>query len=355
MASHLVNRSMRATGSVATAVAAVVLAAGVLSAPASAQPSAAGQPPTTTSQAAQQVQDLMHQAEQLTQDVKKAEDDRAAKQADADRANADAARASQAANQARATEERYRTQVDALANASYQGAQFSKVSALLLSQSPGEFLDRASTLDALAKDDNDAVAKLSAALAQAQSADQQAQDASARATQALADAARIEDDLHHKQADMQAQVALAQQRFRQLSAADQALLHGGGVTNYPAPAGSGPAFDAVRAALSRQGDPYVWGATGPSTFDCSGLMQWSYKQAGINIDRSTYSQVTDGRAVTASQLQPGDLIFYYSDDSHVAMYVGNGLAVHAPTTGDVVKVMNYQTIGSVNAIRRIVG
>jgi cell wall-associated NlpC family hydrolase len=333
-----------------TAVAAAVAAlTGITSSPAIAQP------PTTTSEAAQQVQDLMHQAEQLTQDVKKAEDDRAAKQADLDRANSDAAHAEQVANEARATEQRYRTKVDALTNASYQGAQLNKLSALLTSRSPAEFLDRASTLDALAKDDNDAVSALSAARAQADSANKQAQDAQARAAQAVSDAARIETDLHRKQADMQAQIATAQQRYNQLSAADKALLHGGGITNYSVPPGTGPAAAAVQAALSRQGDAYVWGATGPTTFDCSGLTQWSYKQAGISIDRSTYSQVTDGRAVSAGDLQPGDLIFYYSDNSHVAMYVGNGLAVHAPESGDVVKVMNYQSIGRVNAIRRIVG
>jgi peptidoglycan DL-endopeptidase CwlO len=345
VASHLVKRSMRTA--VAAAIAATLTAASVT--PATAQP------PTTTSEAAQQVQDLMHQAEQLTQDVKKAEDDHAAKQADLDRANADAAHAEQEANAARVTEDQYRSKVDALTNASYQGAQLNKLSALLTSQSPSEFLDRASTLDALAKDDHDAVTALSAALEQAQAADRQAQDAQARAAQAVADAMRIENDLHRKQADMQAQIARAQQRFNQLSAADKALLHGGGVTNYSVPPGTGPAAAAVQAALSRQGDAYVWGATGPTTFDCSGLTQWSYKQAGISIDRSTYSQVTDGRAVSASNLQPGDLIFYYSDNSHVAMYVGNGLAVHAPETGDVVKVMNYQSIGQVNAIRRIVG
>lgn len=344
MASYSGKRSMRAV----VAVAAVAALAAITAAPAVAQPA-------TTSSAAQQVQDLMHQAEQLTQDVKKAEDDHAAKQAELDRANADTARAEQAASQARATEQQYRTKVDALADASYQGARLDALSVLLTSRSPSDYLDRASTLDALAKDDNDAVSALSAALAQAESADRQAQDAQARAAQALADATQIETDLHHKQADMQAQIAAAQARFNQLSAADKALLQGGGITNYSVPPGTGPAAAAVQAALSRQGDPYVWGATGPTTFDCSGLMQWSYKQAGITIDRSTYSQVTDGRAVSADQLQPGDLIFYYSDDSHVAMYVGNGLAVHAPTTGDVVKVMNYQSIGQVNAIRRIVG
>ena len=119
--------------------------------------------------------------------------------------------------------------------------------------------------------------------------------------------------------------------------------------------GTGKAAEAVSAALSKQGSSYVYGAKGPSTFDCSGLMQWAYKQAGISIGGSTKSQVSEGRSVSASQLKPGDLIFYYSPVSHVSMYVGNGKAVHAPTEGDVVKVDDYQDIAEVTSIRRIAG
>jgi peptidoglycan DL-endopeptidase CwlO len=344
VASSLLKRSIRGALA-ATAVAAV----GVTSAPAFADPN-------TVSDAAKQVQDLMHQAEQLTQDVKKAEDDHAAKQVELDRANGDAVHAEQVANQARGGEQAVQGKVDALTNASYQGARMSKLSALLVSQSPSDFLDRASTLDALAKDNNEVITQMSAAVRQAESADTQARDARARAAQAEADAGRIEADLHQKQADMRAQIANAEQRFNQLSAAERASLQTNGQTNYvPSAPASGAAAVAVQAALSKQGAPYVWGATGPNSFDCSGLTMWAYMQAGVTIGRSTYSQVTYGRAVSVSQMQPGDLIFYYSDNSHVAMYVGNGKAVHAPTSGDVVKVTDYQYIGTVNAVRRIVG
>jgi cell wall-associated NlpC family hydrolase len=334
----------------ALAATAVVATVGITAAPAVADPL-----PNTASEAAKQVQDLSHQAEQLDQAVKKAEDDHAAKQADLDRANADAARAGQVATQARAEEAQFRGQVDAFTNASYQGARLNKLSALITSQTPSDFLNRASALDALAKDNNDAITKMSAAVTQANSADKQAQDARGRATQAEADAARIQGDLQQKQSALQVQIGQLQARYNQLNAADQAALNGGGQTDYQAPAGTGAASAAVQAALSRQGDPYVWGATGPNSFDCSGLTMWSYQQAGVTIGRSTYSQVTDGRSVSASELQPGDLIFYYSDNSHVAMYVGNGMAVHAPTEGETVKTAPYQNIGQVNAIRRIVG
>lgn len=94
---------------------------------------------------------------------------------------------------------------------------------------------------------------------------------------------------------------------------------------------------ALRAALGKQGDPYVWGAAGPSSFDCSGLMMWAYKQVGVNIPHYTVAQFHAGRHV--SHPQPGDLILFYPPSlHHVGMYIGNGLMLHAPHTGDVVRV-----------------
>jgi cell wall-associated NlpC family hydrolase len=93
---------------------------------------------------------------------------------------------------------------------------------------------------------------------------------------------------------------------------------------------------AVRAALSRLGKPYVWGATGPNQFDCSGLVQWSYHQAGIQLDRTTYAQINAGVPVPRSQIQPGDLIFPHS--GHVQMAIGNGLVVEAPHAGATVRI-----------------
>nr|WP_307850124.1 NlpC/P60 family protein [Saccharopolyspora sp. HNM0986] len=347
MASHRLKRTMRG----ALAASAVAAAVSMTSAPAVADP----KPPESASEAAKQVRELSHQAEALTEDYKKAEDDHNAKKAELDRSTAEAGQAEQVANQARAEEERFRGQVDKMTAASYQGARLNKLSALLVSKSPNDFLDRASALDVLAKDNNDAIKQLSAAVHQAESAQQRAQDARGRAAQAEADAARIQGEIGKKKADMDAQIAKVKQQYSQLSSADQDSLTGGGQTDYVGPGGSGKAAEAVTAALSKQGSSYVYGAKGPSTFDCSGLMQWAYKQAGISIGGSTKSQVSEGKSVSASELKPGDLIFYYSPVSHVSMYVGNGKAVHAPTEGDVVKVDDYQDIADVSSMRRIAG
>ncbi|MGP4017232.1 NlpC/P60 family protein [Saccharopolyspora sp. 5N708] len=311
--------------------------------------------PDNASDAAKQVRDLQHQAEQLVEDKKKAEDDHDAKKAELDRANQEAVQAEGVANQARAEEERFRGQVDRLTHASYQGARLNKLSALLVSETPDDFLDRASALDVLAKDNNDAVKALASATEQAETAERTAQDARNRAVQAEADAARIAEDLKQKTEAMQDQIDKVQERYAELSGEDQDSLLTDGETGVGSIAGAGAAVAAVNAALGAQGSPYVWGAKGPSSFDCSGLMYWAYKKAGVTIGGSTKTQVTEGHSVSASQLKPGDLIFYYSPVSHVAMYIGNGKAVHAPTTGDVVKVTDYKKIGSVTAIRRVAG
>ncbi|HEX5256400.1 MAG TPA: C40 family peptidase [Mycobacterium sp.] len=104
---------------------------------------------------------------------------------------------------------------------------------------------------------------------------------------------------------------------------------------------------AVRAALSRLGRPYVWGATGPDQFDCSGLAQWSYAQAGIHLDRTTYQQINDGIPVPRSQVRPGDLVFPHA--GHVQLAIGNNLVVEAPYSGASVRISR---LGNNVAIRR---
>jgi cell wall-associated NlpC family hydrolase len=107
---------------------------------------------------------------------------------------------------------------------------------------------------------------------------------------------------------------------------------------------------AVRAALSRLGRPYVWGATGPEQFDCSGLTQWSYAQAGIHLDRTTYQQIHDGIPVPRSFIRPGDLVF--PSTGHVQMAIGNNLVVEAPHAGATVQL---SPLGTHVAIRRPTG
>ena len=110
-----------------------------------------------------------------------------------------------------------------------------------------------------------------------------------------------------------------------------------------APAG---ALDTMlTAAMSRRGLPYVWGGAGPNSFDCSGLVQWSFAQAGIVMPRVAADQALSGPAVPVSQLAPGDLLFYHTDPtapdyiSHVAIYLGNGLMIQAPEPGQDVEVV----------------
>jgi len=111
----------------------------------------------------------------------------------------------------------------------------------------------------------------------------------------------------------------------------------GNTTSVSVPSAGGNAQSILNMAYNQLGKPYVYGATGASTFDCSGFTQYVYRNAaGVDISRTTYSQINVGTPVSQSELQPGDLIFTHA--GHVGIYVGNGNMIHAPQTGDVVKV-----------------
>ncbi len=114
---------------------------------------------------------------------------------------------------------------------------------------------------------------------------------------------------------------------------------GSGGGSFTPPASSSAAAVAVAAAESRVGDPYVWGAAGPSSFDCSGLVMWAYEQAGISLPHFSGAQYADTVHIPMSDLQPGDLVFFSNPDIHVAMYVGNGMIIQAPYTGAYVQIV----------------
>src|SRR6185312_3553575 len=125
----------------------------------------------------------------------------------------------------------------------------------------------------------------------------------------------------------------------------RALGAAAGTGSAAAPAAPTAALDTMlKAAMSRRGLPYVWGAAGPQSFDCSGLVQWSFAQAGIVMPRVAADQARSGPAVPVSQLAPGDLLFYHTDPtapgyiSHVAIYLGNGWMIQAPEPGMDVEV-----------------
>ncbi|MCX3285506.1 NlpC/P60 family protein [Streptomyces sp. NEAU-H22] len=152
------------------------------------------------------------------------------------------------------------------------------------------------------------------------------------------EAARKADELARQQAaQRQAQEEAAQQQDSGSSSSGSA---GSGSSTSTPPADSSYATKADKAlafARAQIGKPYVWGAVGPGSYDCSGLTQAAWKAAGVTLPRTTYDQVNAGTTVPLSQAQPGDLVFFYDDVTHVGIYIGNGRMIHAPKPGTYVR------------------
>jgi cell wall-associated NlpC family hydrolase len=108
---------------------------------------------------------------------------------------------------------------------------------------------------------------------------------------------------------------------------------------------------AVSNALSKVGKPYRWGASGPNAFDCSGLVKWSFAQAGRALPRTSRAQSTTGTSVSRANLRPGDLVFFYKPISHVGIYIGNNKVVHASRKGQPVKVSDMSRMKFTKAVR----
>ncbi|NMI02056.1 NlpC/P60 family protein, partial [Pseudonocardia acidicola] len=109
---------------------------------------------------------------------------------------------------------------------------------------------------------------------------------------------------------------------------------------------------AVQNALGKLGAPYRWGATGPSAFDCSGLVKWAFAGTGISLPRTSRAMSAVGTPVSKADLRPGDLVFFYRPVSHVAIYIGNGKVVHASTAGQPVKISDMNRM-PFNSARRV--
>jgi peptidoglycan DL-endopeptidase CwlO len=133
-------------------------------------------------------------------------------------------------------------------------------------------------------------------------------------------------------------------------------------TALPAPPASSPVTltaqtasvrtTAMQKALSKVGAKYRWGASGPNAFDCSGLVDWAYRSSGKTLPRSSRDMSRVGAPVSKGDLQPGDLVFFYSGPSHVAIYIGNGQIVHASNPRHPVKVANMGSM-PFNSARRV--
>jgi cell wall-associated NlpC family hydrolase len=317
-------------------------------------PASATPVPATSHDAAALMAARAHDLEKVTENFNIARDQLAAQQA-----KAKAAQARFRAAQAQLTVARQ--QVRSIARSAYTGDGGS-FAALLTSRSATDFIDKVTTLETIAGRQN-------AVLGQVVAVSKAAAGAEATAEQAVTKAKATFAAVAAQQRALQAQVTKYQADFDRLSAQEkQATLAAGEgsgrasrseerqalVSVGPVVAPSQAAQVAVDTALAQRGKPYVWAANGPGSFDCSGLMQYAYAAAGIGLPHSSLMQSRMGAAVSRSQLQPGDLIFYYSPVSHVGMYIGNGLIVNAPTAGEVVKVVGIDAAGYPTAMRRIV-
>ncbi|MGW7685769.1 NlpC/P60 family protein [Kribbella sp. NPDC054772] len=243
-----------------------------------------------------------------------------------------------------------RRQIGSLAVAGYQTSGISTTAQLLLSTNPDQFLSQASTAQAFAGQQNSALRRYQ--VAQGKLTDLQASEqtelASLQAVQAKQDALKkqIQDNLDSAQKvldklsdaerkkleEEQAKEAEAARKQRPTRSGDRT---GENIPNIPA---SGRGAIAINAALSELGDPYVWGADGPSSYDCSGLTMYAWGKAGVSLSHSSKAQAGEGRRISKSELAPGDLVFYYSPITHVALYLGNGRIVHAPRPGKSVEI-----------------
>ncbi|MFK0279240.1 NlpC/P60 family protein [Streptomyces sp. NPDC090499] len=236
-----------------------------------------------------------------------------------------------------------REALGSLAGAQYRSGGIDPTVALLFSDDPQDYLDRASLLDRVDARQAGQLRRLRTAM----------RELAQERTEAAGNLAELEKSrkavASHK-AVVERQLAKARRLLNTMPAADRVAFEhasrGDDRTALPDLSGAAVpdarAAAAIAAARSALGKPYVWGASGPSGFDCSGLMQWSYSHAGIHLPRTSQEQRYAGHQVPLSQAQPGDLVVYRSDASHVGMYVGNGQVIHAPYPGAPVR---YDPVG----------
>jgi peptidoglycan DL-endopeptidase CwlO len=220
------------------------------------------------------------------------------------------------------------TQVAQIADQGYMMGGFNPTIELLQSPDPQEFLNRASIMLQLSYEQGGTMSLLT-------SAEDAANRARQTATQEEQQATELAAAMNKKVSQIQ-----AKENILNSSAFSQALAIYDRTGSYPNIAVTGDSLgeQALRWALTRLGDEYVWGGAGPNVFDCSGLVMWAYAQVGISLTHFTGAQWNEGEHISRSQLEPGDLVFFFADISHVGMYIGNGLMIDAPTFGQPVQI-----------------
>ena len=322
---------------------------------------AGAEEPTSAAEAAALVAARGHELEVLTEDFNEAREVLAGQQAAAQAAAA-------AVTEAQAAAATARESVVGVARAAFTGDSMGSFQALMTSDSADEFVNRVTLLQAVAGHQGEL---LEAAVA----AGEVAAQAQVVADRAATETQQQYDAVARQQADLQEQIAAYQADYTRLSAEERraaleaaAAAHGAGeggrasrtereapaaVSSAPVAVEGGSLQAVVDRALAQRGKPYVWAASGPGSLDCSGLVQYAFQAAGMSLPHSSRMQSQMGTPVSRSEAQAGDLVAFYSPVSHIGIYLGNGQMVHAPTSGDVVKIASIDTMGATPKFNRI--
>ena len=258
------------------------------------------------------------------------------------RAQADAQIAEKATARAAAALALGQQAIAQLAAENYMNAGLDPTLQALTAGNPQQFLSQVSTITELDQSSGEKVSALSneedQALRDRQTADQQLAAVGALEAQMKANKQAIDSKIDKvTSAAMKQAMAVFEQT--------------GQYPDIAIPTANTVAAQAVLAALTRRGDPYVWGAAGPTEFDCSGLVVWAFAQEGIALPHYTGDLWNSGVHIPRSDLEPGDLVFFFADISHVGIYLGNGLMVDAPDFGQKVMIQTVFWAAYAGAVR----
>lgn len=327
--------------------------------------------------------ELSRQAEQTTEAMHSAQldlNEKLAAQRAAEKKHTDDQAAVEATKSRLAT---FQSSVNKFAAAMYMGGRTDGMDAILTAESPQNLIGKLAVQRVIASEMKAQMASYRAAGEQAAKAEQASAKSAADAKTAAEQAAAVRAGLQAKQSKLQLQIAVVKSQYQALSPGQRTALADPGPTPPPAatlaaaapapeaahPGGGGPEGSApealpggaggsgegaiaVQAALTQVGQPYAWGGASPGGFDCSGLVMWAFQQAGIPLPHSSQALAHGGQPVALSDLQPGDVLTFYSDASHAGIYVGDGLMVHSSTYGQPVRVVPMTSSGPIYNARR---
>ncbi|MEV4616411.1 NlpC/P60 family protein [Kitasatospora sp. NPDC049258] len=253
---------------------------------------------------------------------------------------------------------RLRQDLGALAGAQYRSGGMDPGVRLMLDSDPDAYLAGARALDQAAQRQNDALRQV---LDRQRRLDQRRAEVGAK----LAELEEVRRTLAQSKSEIHQRLVKAQRLLNGLGTVERARMVAEDAREAEQratrgtdrldlgdqPPSSDRAAAALAAAISKIGSPYVYGSTGPRTFDCSGLMYWSWRQAGVTLPRTSQAQASAGQRISLGEARPGDLVIFYKDMHHVGMYAGGGVVVHAPYPGAKVRYESVNAMPVAGVVR----